>query len=124
MGYKKDDEAAADRVKAKNELESYAYQMKQTVEEKEVADKISDEDKTAIKNKADEVISWLDSAQAASKEEYEDKKKEIESICTPIITKMYQQSGGIPGGPGAGAPPPSGPPPSSGAGGPTIEEVD
>merc|ERR1711959_28690 len=74
--YKKDDEAAADRVKAKNELESYAYQMKQTVEEKEVADKISDEDKTAIKNKADEVISWLD-PQAASKEEYEDKKKEI-----------------------------------------------
>merc|ERR1711941_5280 len=110
----------------------YAYQMKQTIEEKEVADKISDEDKTAIKNKADEVISWLDSAQAASKEEYEDKKKEIESICTPIITKMYQQSGGapggmpggMPGGPGAGAPPPSGPPPSSGAGGPTIEEVD
>merc|ERR1711879_223736 len=41
--YKADDEAAADRVKAKNELESYAYQMKQTVEDEKIKDKISDE---------------------------------------------------------------------------------
>merc|ERR1739848_100877 len=117
--YKKDDEAAAERVKAKNELESYAYQMKQTCDDKEVADKISDEDKETIKNKADEVISWLDNAQAASLEEYQDKKKEIESICTHIITKMYQVPGGAPGGAGAG------PAPGAGAsGGPTIEEVD
>merc|ERR1739847_71997 len=131
--YKKDDEAAAERVKSKNELESYAYQMKQTVEDKEVADKISDEDKETIKNKADEVISWLDNAQAASLEEYQDKKKEIESICTPIITKMYQGAGGAPGGmpggmPGGfpgGAPGGAGPAPGAGAsGGPTIEEVD
>jgi len=131
--YKKDDEAAAERVKAKNELESYAYQMKQTCDDKEVADKISDEDKTTIKTKADEVISWLDTAQSASLEEYQDKKKEIESICTPIITKMYQGAGGAPGGPGGmpggfpgGAPGGAGAAPGAGAGGagPTIEEVD
>merc|ERR1711920_5571 len=43
--FKKDDEAAADRVKAKNELESYAYQVKQTMDDEKIKDKVSDEDK-------------------------------------------------------------------------------
>ncbi len=51
-------------------------------------------------------------------------------MCSPIITKLYQSAGGMPGGadgmpggfPGAGA---GGPAPGpAGAGGPTIEEVD
>merc|ERR1712047_138366 len=60
--FKKDDEAAADRVRAKNELESYAYQVKQTMDDEKVKDKISDEDKKAVREKADEVISWMDNA--------------------------------------------------------------
>jgi L1 cell adhesion molecule like protein len=58
-------------------------------------------------------------------EEYEHKLKELEDICNPIITRMYQGAGGAPGGadvppPGAGAAPRS----AGGAGGPKIEEVD
>merc|ERR1712130_958120 len=71
--FKKDDEAAADRVKAKNELESYAYQVKQTMDDEKIKDKISDEDKKAVRDKADETITWLDNASSASKEEYADK---------------------------------------------------
>merc|ERR1712157_702046 len=128
--FKKDDEAAADRVRAKNELESYAYQVKQTMDDEKVKDKISDEDKKAVRDKADEVISWLDGASSASKEEYESQKKELESVCNPIMTKMYQAAGGAPGGmpggmpggaPGAGA---GAAPSGASAGGPTIEEVD
>merc|ERR1711879_908921 len=85
--FKKDDEAAADRVRAKNELESYAYQVKQTMD-----------DKKAVRDKADETISWLDNASSASKEEYESMKKELEAVCNPIMTKMYQAAGGAPGG--------------------------
>lgn len=67
--------------------------------------------------------------QEASKDEYEGKQKEIEGVCNPIITKLYQSSGGMPegmGGMGGGMPGgPGGPPPSSeGGSGPTIEEVD
>merc|ERR1712014_347597 len=119
-----------DRVRAKNELESYAYQVKQTMDDEKIKDKISDEDKKAVRDKADETISWLDNASSASKEEYESMKKELEAVCNPIMTKMYQAAGGAPGGmpggmpggaPGAGA----GAAPSGGAsaGGPTIEEV-
>merc|ERR1712088_927150 len=131
--YKADDEKAKERVQAKNELESYSYQMKQTIEDEKLKDKISDDDKKVIKDKADETISWLDSNQTAEKEEFEDKKKELEKVCMPIMTKLYQQGGapggapggmpgGMPGGlPGAGADAGAG---GASAGGPTIEEVD
>lgn len=63
----------------------------------------------------------------ADKEEYEHKQKELENICNPIITKLYQgaggAAGGMPGFPGAGAAPGAGGAAGGGAG-PTIEEVD
>merc|ERR1711868_364702 len=58
-----------DKVQAKNELESYAYQMKQTLDDEKIKDKISDEDKKKINEKADECISWLDANQTAEKDE-------------------------------------------------------
>ncbi len=30
-------------------------------------------------------------------EEFNDKQKEVEAVCNPIITKMYQSAGGDPG---------------------------
>ena len=81
---------------------------------------------------APQVISWLDSNQLAEKEEFEHKQKEIEGICNPIITKLYQSAGGAPGGGmpdgsmpdfGAGGAPGAAPGCGSGSG-PTIEEVD
>merc|ERR1719160_1135881 len=88
--FKADDDAQRERVDAKNKLESYAYSMKQTVEDDKVKDKISDEDKAAVVAKVDEVISWLDSNQTAEKDEFEDKQKELEGVCTPIVKKMYE----------------------------------
>merc|ERR1712127_887859 len=98
--FKADDAAAADRVRAKNELESYAYQVKQTMDDEKIGDKISAEDKKAVREKADEVITWMDRASAASKEEYESMKKELEQVSNPIMTKMYGASGasGAPSG--------------------------
>merc|ERR1712048_533801 len=46
--FKADDEAAKEKVAAKNELESYAYQMKTTMNDEKLKDKVSDEDKKAI----------------------------------------------------------------------------
>ena len=77
-----------------------------------------------------QTISWLDSNQLAEQEEFEHKQKELEGICNPIITKLYQSSGGAPP-PGAGGMPDfsggaGGAAPGAGQGGsgPTIEEVD
>jgi len=123
--YKSDDEAQRARIAAKNGLESYCFNMKSTLDEQGMKDKISAEDRKAIDDACSEAIKWLDSNQTAEKEEYEHKQKEVEAVCTPIITKMYGAAGagagGMPGGmPGAGG----APPPAPGAGGPTIEEVD
>jgi len=121
--YKSDDEAQRARIAAKNSLESYCFNMKSTLDEQGMKDKISADDRKAIDDACSDAIKWLDSNQTAEKEEYEHKQKEVEAICTPIITKMYGAAGagagGMPGGMPGGAPPPA-----PGAGGPTIEEVD
>ncbi|XP_067019181.1 heat shock cognate 71 kDa protein-like [Acropora muricata] len=118
--YKADDDAQRDKIQAKNSLESYAYHMKSTMEDNKVKDKISEGDKKLITDKCNEVVSWLDTQPDASKEEYERRQKELESICNPIITKLYQSAGGAP----EGAPPGGGATTTESSGGPTIEEVD
>uniref|UniRef100_A0AAQ5Y7E1 Heat shock protein family A (Hsp70) member 8b n=1 Tax=Amphiprion ocellaris TaxID=80972 RepID=A0AAQ5Y7E1_AMPOC len=122
--YKAEDDVQREKVSAKNGLESYAFNMKSTVEDEKLKGKISDEDKQKILDKCNEVISWLDRNQSAEKDEFEHQQKELEKLCSPIMTKLYQSAGGAPGGmpggfPGAGAAPGGG-----ASSGPTIEEVD
>ena len=45
-----------------------------------------------------EALEWLDENQTAEKEEYEEKLKEVEAVCNPIISAVYQRTGGAPGG--------------------------
>ena len=78
--FKAEDEALREKVQAKNELESQAFQLKQSVEDEKVAQAISEADKNAIISKCDEVISWLDANQTAEKEEFEHQKKELEKV--------------------------------------------
>ena len=97
--YKAEDEAEASRIHAKNGLESYAYSLKNTINEGKL--QISDEDKQKVQGKVEEVINWLDSNQTAEKDEYESQQKELEGIANPIISAAY--GGAAPGGaPGAG----------------------
>ncbi|XP_026048782.1 heat shock protein family A (Hsp70) member 8b [Astatotilapia calliptera] len=122
--YKAEDDVQRQKVSAKNGLESYAFNMKSAVEDEKLKGKISDEDKQKILDKCNEVISWLDRNQTAEKDEFEHQQKELEKLCNPIMTKLYQSAGGVPGGmpggfPGGGAAPGGG-----GSSGPTIEEVD
>merc|ERR1719376_1291180 len=57
--YKAEDDKQRERVQAKNELESYAFNVKQSVEDDKLKGKLSDEDKNAVVNKAKEVLEWL-----------------------------------------------------------------
>merc|ERR1712083_277996 len=130
--FKDDDEKQKERISAKNNLESYCFNMKTTIEDEKVKDKIGEDEKKKIVDKCDETIKWLDANQLAEVEEFQDKQKEVEGVCNPIITKMYQAAGGAPGGMpdmggmGGGMPEGAGgAAPGAGSGsGPTIEEVD
>ena len=125
--FKADDDKQKDRIAAKNNLESYCFNMKSALDDADkFKGKISDDECQQIRDKCDDGIRWLDSNQSAEKDEYEDKLKEIEAVCNPIIQKAYQAgggggappgAGGMPGGPGAGGMP-------GGSSGPTVEEVD
>lgn len=106
-----EDAGHAARIAAKNGLESYAYSMKQTLEDPALKDKIAPEEATTVAAKVEEVVGWLDANQTAEKEEFEHHQKELEQVCTPIMTKLHQ---------GAAAAPPHAP----SAAGATVEEVD
>jgi L1 cell adhesion molecule like protein len=130
--YKEEDDKQRDRLQAKNGLESYAFNMKSTIEDEKLKDKISSEDREKVMEKCNEIIKWIDANQLAEKEEFEHKQKELEQVCMPIVTKLYQGAGGAPGG-GAPGGFPGGFPGAGGAAGgasdgsnkgPTIEEVD
>ena len=70
--------------------------------------KLSSEDKSAIEEAVEEQIKWLESNQGAEVDELKEHKKQLEEIVTPIMTKLYGQSGGGAGGAGGAPPPPHG----------------
>uniref|UniRef100_A0A6P7F2B8 Heat shock protein 70 A2-like n=1 Tax=Diabrotica virgifera virgifera TaxID=50390 RepID=A0A6P7F2B8_DIAVI len=122
--YKEEDERQKEKIAARNQFEGYVFQLKQAVQD--CGDKLSCEDKSTIERECESCLKWLDSNTLADKEEYEEKRKELTKVCSPIMTKLYQgsqnnnqQSGGMPGGCGQQY---------GGFGGrqsgPTVEEVD
>jgi len=123
--FKDEDDKQKDRISAKNSLESYAFNMKATMEDEKLKDKISAEDKQKVLDKCNDVVKWIDANQLAEKEEFDHQLKDLEKVCMPIVTKLYQGAGGMPEGgmPGMGG---HGGAPGGGKGGsgPTIEEVD
>eukprot|EP00245_Coleochaete_scutata_P002682 TRINITY_DN1364_c0_g1_i3.p1 TRINITY_DN1364_c0_g1~~TRINITY_DN1364_c0_g1_i3.p1 ORF type:complete len:651 (-),score=190.77 TRINITY_DN1364_c0_g1_i3:299-2251(-) len=120
--YKAEDEDAKRRVEAKNGLENYAYNMRNTLSDVNVGGKLDAADKKKMEKAVQDTIQWLDSNGLAEVEEFEDKQKELEGICNPIISRLYQSGGGIPAGdvPMTDAFKKAAP----NAQGPTIEEVD
>jgi len=65
--------------------------MKNTIEDPEkAANKVSESDKKVIKSALDEAKEWLEENQSADKEEFEEQLKELQSICDPIIGKVYK----------------------------------
>ena len=93
--FKDEDKKIKERIEAKNGLEQYCYQIKQTMGDAKLKDKFSEDEKKQIEGKVDEILKWSNDNPAASKEEYDAKVKEIEAIFNPIMQKIYQQAGGI-----------------------------
>merc|ERR1719300_1200064 len=133
--FKEEDEKQKERITAKNGLESYCFNMKSTLDDENLKEKISEDEKRTMSSKCDEALKWLDSNQLAEVDEFQDKQKEVEAVCNPIISKLYQQGGapggGMPSGMPGGMPNgmPNGMPhgkanTGSSSAGPTIEEVD
>ena len=107
------DKQVKERIESKNGLENYLYSVKNSLTE--VKEKISPDDLATIEKVIEDGISWIESNPNGEKAIYEDKRKEIEGVIMPIMTKMYSGGDGVR-------------PPSNTSGGsssgPSVEEVD
>jgi len=88
--YAEEDQMIKERVDAKNGLESYLYNLKNTLEDS--GDKVSAEDRKDLEDMIDESLDWIEDNAGVDKDEYLEKQKEVEQIANPIIRQMY--SGG------------------------------
>lgn len=92
--YKDEDMKLRKKIDAKNALENYCFQMKNSINDEKLKEKLSEEDKKVIEDSCAEGIEYLESNQDASLEEYEAKKSELESKINPIMMKLYQGAEG------------------------------
>ena len=113
--YSEEDKKHQETITAKNTLEGYAYNMRDTVSDDKNNEKFSEEDKKLINDSVDETIKWIDSNKNAEKENYEKKQRELETKCLPIIQKSFKEEN-----PDTFSEPNA----SSESASPTIEEVD
>jgi len=86
------DKAVKARVDAKNQLETYAYNIKSTVEDK-AKDKVSAEDKKTALDAVKEALEWVEENAEADADEFNEKRKELEDACGPIMSKLYAAGG-------------------------------
>jgi heat shock protein 5 len=89
------DKEIKEKLDAKHQLENYIYQMRNTIEDTEkLADKLEEDDKTLIADALQEAQDWLSSNDEAEKDEFEEHFRSLQSVCDPIIAKVYQDAGG------------------------------
>jgi len=123
--FKGEDEKIKKRIEAKNGLENYCFQMKNTLSDEKLKEKFSEDDKKVVEETSKEGLQWLEGNENAEAEEIEAKQKELEAKYNPIMMKVYQAAGGAPGGegmPGAGAPGAGAGAGAGGAGG--VDDLD
>jgi len=120
--FKAEDEAQAAKVGAKNDLENYCFQMKNTMNDEKIKDSFTNEDKKAIEEISAEGLQWLDGNQEADGDAMAGKKKELEAKFNPIMMRVYQEAGVNPNTmPGAGDMPQGGAEPPKDAG---VDDLD
>ena len=84
--YKEEDEAYMKKVQTMNEFEARVYNVRSTLDDDKCT--VSDEDKTKIKEKVEEMISWIDNNKTAELEEIEAKSKEFMDACVPLYAEQ------------------------------------
>jgi len=121
--FKADDEANRSKVEAKNSLENYAFNVRNSINDEKVKSKLSETDRKTIETAVEEALRWMEDHAGAEKEEFEEKQKALESKVSPLMAKLYAGAGGA-GMPGAEPPRDYDEPPASGAKEPIVEEID
>merc|ERR1711966_392589 len=72
--YKHEDEKTREKIEAKNSLENYTYNIKNTIKDEKIKDKISENEKEELEKKISEILTFIEKNEDLEKEEYEEKE--------------------------------------------------
>ena len=111
--YAAEDKVRMEKIEAKNGLESYLYNARNSLREEKVKDALGAETVEEAEKVVSEGLEWLEgNGEDADVDTLKEKQKYYEEKITPVMMKLYQQGGGAPEGAMPSAP------------GPKVEEVD
>jgi L1 cell adhesion molecule like protein len=108
--YASEDKVRMERVEARNGLESYLYNVRNSIREDKVKETIGESDIAAAEAIVQEGLDWMSGNEDADTETFKSKQKEFEERIRPTMMKLYSGAGAA-GDPGSST-------------GPTVEEVD
>ncbi len=108
-----EDKVRLERVEARNGLESYLYNVRNSLGEDKIKTTLGEGSVAEVEALVSEGLSWLSTNESATKEEFDEKQKSIETRVRTHFEKLYGQAQEQ----GAGAA-------DTGAPGPKVEEVD
>jgi len=93
--FKDEDNKIKEKVEAKNKLEGYCFSVQSSMLKEEKMKTALGDDYTFIDETIKEALTWIEK-EDHTKEEYEEKQKEVEGKLMPIIQKAYQGAQGAP----------------------------
>lgn len=85
----KEDKERMEKVEARNQLEAYLYNVRNSMKEEKVREKVGVDDVNTVETVVKEGLEWLESNQEETKEVYEEKQKEYEGKIMPVMMKLY-----------------------------------
>jgi len=91
--YKEEDNRHKERIDARNGLENYIYSVKNSTDDANVKEKLSEEERSTIEEACKESLAWLESANTETAD-YAAQQKKLEGIVAPIVSKLYGQDQG------------------------------
>ena len=83
------------KIQARNELEAYLYNLKNSVNDT-LESKLSEDEKETLNTAVNDGLDWLEDHPAAEKDEYDEKQKEVEQVANPILKRAYESGAGGP----------------------------
>ena len=93
--YADEDRKVKERVDSRNALESYLFNMKNTLddESRNLSENLAAHDLKDLTDVIEEAMDWMDENPEAEKDEIDAKLKDVENVANPIMRDLYNSGG-------------------------------
>ena len=105
-----DDKARLAKVEARNEMEGYLYNARNSIRDESVKSKLGEDAVADAEKNIQDGLDWLDAHPAEEAATYKEELKKYEERIRPVLLRLYKGAGGDSG--------------EEAPAGPAVEEVD